>query len=97
MAEVIARRRIEALSVAIPASSDEIRVTLSIGVAEWRPEWSRAEDLVAAADHALYRAKEAGRNRVCASLDEGTMSIEAGGERPRSVRLGEPGRTESVE
>jgi diguanylate cyclase (GGDEF)-like protein len=42
----------------------EISVTISIGVAGCRSDFEGPEDLVAAADKALYRAKEAGRNRV---------------------------------
>ncbi len=38
-------------------------VTLSLGVAAWRPDMG-ADALVGAADRALYRAKERGRNRV---------------------------------
>lgn len=38
-------------------------VTASIGVAEYRPERS-SEDVLVAADRALYRAKAAGRNQV---------------------------------
>jgi len=38
-------------------------VTASIGVAEYRPE-KTDEDVLVAADRALYRAKAAGRNRV---------------------------------
>jgi diguanylate cyclase (GGDEF)-like protein len=40
-------------------------VTLSMGVAFWTPETSlTATQLIAEADRALYRAKEAGRNRM---------------------------------
>lgn len=41
-----------------------IRVTISLGVAGKNREISTPEDLVAAADRALYRAKETGRNCV---------------------------------
>ncbi|MFZ5449384.1 MAG: diguanylate cyclase [Thermodesulfobacteriota bacterium] len=42
------------------------RVTLSIGAAELQPGMS-TEDLIKSADNALYRAKEAGKNRICGS------------------------------
>ena len=42
----------------------EARPTISIGVAELGPEMSRVGQLVAAADQALYRAKDKGRNCV---------------------------------
>jgi diguanylate cyclase (GGDEF)-like protein len=42
------------------------RVTASIGVAVAEPTWG-AEQLVAAADAALYRAKRGGRDRVVAA------------------------------
>jgi diguanylate cyclase (GGDEF)-like protein len=41
-----------------------IEVTISVGVAEWKPQMRQPEDLIAMADAALYRAKHAGRNRV---------------------------------
>ena len=44
-------------------------VTASIGVAEYRPE-NKDEDVLVAADRALYRAKAGGRNRVAMSGEE---------------------------
>jgi diguanylate cyclase (GGDEF)-like protein len=41
-----------------------ISVTISIGVAEYQEAFETPDDLVSAADKALYRAKEKGRNRV---------------------------------
>jgi diguanylate cyclase (GGDEF)-like protein len=44
-----------------------VSVTLSAGVAEFHPEIECPEDLIGAADAALYRAKDQGRNRVVIS------------------------------
>ena len=42
-----------------------IPVTISLGVASFDDgQWPRPEDLLAAADHRLYLAKNGGRNRV---------------------------------
>jgi diguanylate cyclase (GGDEF)-like protein len=45
----------------------EVRVTISLGVAETSEEVSSAESLLGKADEALYTAKKSGRNRVVAS------------------------------
>jgi GGDEF domain-containing protein len=52
--------------IALPASKlpDEISVTASIGVATSTQENFTAEEVIHAADKALYRAKNAGRNRI---------------------------------
>jgi diguanylate cyclase (GGDEF)-like protein len=44
-----------------------LSVTVSLGVAVWPSDGEDEEALVAAADRALYAAKEAGRNRVAAA------------------------------
>lgn len=58
-------RRIEGLlaGLAMPHADSEVAqwVTVSQGVAQWQPGQNR-EQLLAAADQALYRAKELGRN-----------------------------------
>lgn len=41
-----------------------LKLTASLGVAELKPEMAKFDDLVAAADENLYRAKREGRNRV---------------------------------
>jgi diguanylate cyclase (GGDEF)-like protein len=41
------------------------RITVSIGVAERNARVTTPEKVIKAADRALYRAKQAGRNRVC--------------------------------
>jgi two-component system cell cycle response regulator len=47
---------------------EPLRVTVSAGVAPFEPTMTSLHDLISAADDALYRAKEAGRNRVCEAL-----------------------------
>lgn len=64
-AEVL-RRRIEALAIRHPASPAAAHLTISVGVACAIPvPGSMPDQLVGAADQALYAAKAAGRNRVC--------------------------------
>ncbi len=60
-----------------PIQTDNLSVTVSIGVAEAGSSSQPVEDVIQAADKALYRAKHAGRNRV----------ETAGPRRTRSPRL----------
>lgn len=61
------RRMAEELS--IPIDGRHLRITVSVGVATyWRERcYGTVTELFAAVDAALYRAKNAGRNRVCAA------------------------------
>jgi len=64
-ARVIAERLRKAVEGATHATDQgAVQVTLSVGVAVWPGGGESPEDLLAAADKALYRAKQAGRNRV---------------------------------
>jgi diguanylate cyclase (GGDEF)-like protein len=64
------RARVEAMSMPHPASSYPV-VTVSMGVASAVPNGrSGPVDLVVAADQALYRAKEKGRNRIMVACNE---------------------------
>lgn len=56
---------------AIPFGDVKIRLTVSIGAAKAETEAETIEPALAAADAALYRAKENGRNRVIAEVGEG--------------------------
>lgn len=61
-----------------PNPNGELSVTVSIGVAEPTSRLREVEEVIQAADKALYRAKQNGRNRV----ETATASV-----RPRSSRL----------
>jgi diguanylate cyclase (GGDEF)-like protein len=52
----------------IPTQAGDVRITISIGVATWKPE-QKMDALLTEADTALYRAKNEGRNRVCLSAE----------------------------
>ncbi len=58
------RAAIEALRIELAEGPHAI--TVSIGVAALQPQMRKIGDLLGAADQALYRAKEGGRNRVVA-------------------------------
>jgi len=65
-ATIIAERIREAVGTRnIPAYDEELRVTISIGIASFPADSVELEPLIENADRALYRAKESGRNKVC--------------------------------
>jgi diguanylate cyclase (GGDEF)-like protein len=68
-AEIVAERICAELA-ALPVSSNgqEIRFTVSIGVAEFEHEASDIKETLDRADAALYQAKAGGRNRVVSAL-----------------------------
>jgi diguanylate cyclase (GGDEF)-like protein len=65
-AALLAQRWREAVESAPLDGGDgqSIEATISIGLASFDPKMKSPEELIAAADAALYRAKERGRNRV---------------------------------
>jgi len=48
-----------------PGLPEDVRVTISLGVATYPQDAQAPEELVEKADQALYRAKHSGRNRTC--------------------------------
>lgn len=56
------RRRINEAGAALKV--DGLQVTASIGLAQWRPGFDDQAGLLRRADHAMYGAKRAGRDRV---------------------------------
>jgi len=44
---------------------EELKITVSIGISAFPQDGKEIKTLIDRADSALYRAKEAGRNRIC--------------------------------
>jgi diguanylate cyclase (GGDEF)-like protein len=62
------REAVENTRTAIPQSDRPLAVTISVGVATLPAHGTTGEDLLLAADKALFRAKDAGRNRVVTAV-----------------------------
>ena len=62
------RLRLSIAQQPIHHDGERIHVTVSMGVAQWLPPES-GQGLVMRADHLLYAAKDAGRNRVLSKVD----------------------------
>ncbi|HEY5986496.1 MAG TPA: GGDEF domain-containing protein, partial [Streptosporangiaceae bacterium] len=78
------RIRAHVRSMTIEVGSDngaeQVRLTVSIGVAALGSRWDTSTgghltDLLAAADGALYRAKQDGRDQVCVITENATFSV----------------------
>ncbi|SDL97342.1 diguanylate cyclase (GGDEF) domain-containing protein [Nonomuraea maritima] len=63
--QVAERLRMHVRLMAVPVDDGLVRVTVSAGVALMNAHGDELIDLLTAADLALYRAKELGRDRVC--------------------------------
>jgi diguanylate cyclase (GGDEF)-like protein len=68
--EVAEKLRLTIEQRAFEHQGHSFQVSISQGLAEWPRHGSTAEDLISAADLALYAAKAAGRNRVCLAEDK---------------------------
>jgi diguanylate cyclase (GGDEF)-like protein len=58
-------RQVIAESPITVADDLQIRITLSVGIAVFPDHAQNESELIGAADAALYKAKQMGRNRVC--------------------------------
>ncbi|MGZ5340151.1 MAG: diguanylate cyclase [Solirubrobacterales bacterium] len=67
------RTRIEKVKIPLRNNAGSMGVTISIGVGELGGSVDEAEDLIAAADEALYAAKRAGKNHVHTTGAEGRV------------------------
>lgn len=61
-AAVVAQKVIDLLSAPVQLDGHESFITASVGIAAFPADGDNAESLLAAADSAMYRAKESGRN-----------------------------------
>jgi len=69
-ATALASKIHDRLTVPYRPGETQLRVTVSIGIAVYSSEASGAEEVLAQADLALYRAKEEGRDRYAFHTDE---------------------------
>lgn len=67
------RKKVESTPIVI--GEHRLNVTISLGVAERNDFINSKDDLLKSADHALYRAKHEGRNRVWVSGADGFQQI----------------------
>ena len=62
--ELAERMRQVVAAAPVPTRDGPVPVTISVGLTHLHPDDGAVDHLLARADHALYRAKEGGRNRV---------------------------------
>jgi diguanylate cyclase (GGDEF)-like protein/PAS domain S-box-containing protein len=75
-AAVIAQKILEAVAYPVQVEGEELYITTSIGIALYPNDGDSAEALLKSADHAMYRAKDAGRSsyKLCtASMNDRAM------------------------
>lgn len=66
-----AREAVQNTRTSIPQADRPLAVTISVGVAALPVHGATGDDLLLAADKALFRAKDAGRNRVVTAVAHG--------------------------
>ena len=75
------RARVAEERISPDGDGEQVGVTVSIGLAGFPGDATSPESLIEAADDALYRAKESGRNRVASARKD-----RAGGAAPKKAR-----------
>lgn len=76
-AAVCAQRIRQAIeSMVVQSDYHKLQITASLGVAQTTPEMNSQDDLLKAADSALYAAKDAGRNTVCYASDKTSNHVD---------------------
>lgn len=85
--------KVEAVLVAekirqkIEENCQEVGVTISIGLAQFPEDGDNRDDLIAAADDVLYRAKEFGGNKVCYFHSAMFRYVPPAGQHPQQVSV----------
>ena len=79
------RLRMAVENIPILIGTDELTITVSIGVATRCKEDTNTSDLMKAADVGVYAAKSQGRNRVCSIYDRSADQMESTGNRQNAV------------
>lgn len=74
------RAKVEKTGISVNGSEGPVHVTISGGVASYPQDGSTVEELIAASDRALYRAKKRGRNRILGAESEPMLFTTEGGE-----------------
>ncbi len=69
--DLVTRTIIDALALPFHVSTKPVEISASIGVSFYPQDASSAADLLAAADQAMFKAKNSGSNRVCFYSGEG--------------------------
>lgn len=67
-------RRLVAETPVIVEATIQFDITVSLGVASFPADGASIDDVLIAADAAMYRAKRSGRNRVCTTADGDTAT-----------------------
>jgi diguanylate cyclase (GGDEF)-like protein len=80
--KVAERIRARVAEEKISQNGSEVQVTVSVGLAEFPSDGKTPEAIIASADQALYKAKEAGRNRVVMAAGGAAGAAKKSGKNP---------------